>query len=197
MISAAFASDVGVDNDPVRADSGYIWYDVASVSPAHDRTLDEVKSQVEQGWRQDEIATRLQAKAADLVDKLKGGTALDALAKTDGLERRHRRQAQARSNRNAVAAGDRSGVSHRQGRFRQRRGNKPDEWIVFRVTDVTTPALDPASPEAKRLDDVVGRQISDDLFAEYVAAIEDELGTNVNQAALAQAVSGGAPTDTE
>ena len=196
MISAAFASDVGVDNDPVAADSGYIWYDVASVSPAHDRPLDEVKSQVEQGWRQDEVATRLQAKAADLVDKLKGGTALDALAKTDGLSV---------ATADTLKRGQTGTLSPRaiEAVFRTVKdgfgsaANKPDEWIVFRVTDVTTPALDPASPEAKRLDDVVGRQISDDLFAEYVAAIEDELGTNVNQAALAQAVSGGAPTDTE
>ena len=196
VISAAFASDVGVDNDPVAADGGYIWYDVASVSPAHDRPLDEVKSQVEQGWRQDEIATRLQAKAADLVDKLKGGTALDALAKTDGLtvataDKLKRGQTGTLSPRaiEAVFRTAKDGFGSA--------ANKPDEWIVFRVTDVTTPALDPASPEAKRLDDVVGRQISDDVFAEYVAAIEDELGTNVNQAALAQAVSGGAPTDTE
>ena len=68
---------------------------------------------------------------------------------------------------------------------------------MFRVTDVTTPPLDANSPEAKHLDEVVGRQIADDVFAEYVAALEDEIGTNVNQAALAQAVSGGAPTDTE
>ncbi len=29
VISAAFASDVGVDNDPIQADGGYVWYDVA------------------------------------------------------------------------------------------------------------------------------------------------------------------------
>ena len=30
VISAAFASDVGVDNDPIDADGGYVWYDVAA-----------------------------------------------------------------------------------------------------------------------------------------------------------------------
>jgi peptidyl-prolyl cis-trans isomerase D len=196
VISAAFASDVGVDNDPVAADGGYIWYDVASVSPAHERSFDEVKNQVEQGWRRDEIATRLQTKAAELVDKLRAGTALDALAKADGLD---------------VAAADKlkrgqpGALSPRavEAVFRTAKdgfgsaSNKPDEWIVFRVTDLTTPAFNANSPEAKQLDEVVGRQIADDVFGEYVAALEDELGTNVNQAALAQAVSGGAPTDTE
>ena len=58
VIGAAFASDVGVDNDPIDADGGYVWYDVAAITPAHDRTLDEVKAEVEQHWRNDEIADR-------------------------------------------------------------------------------------------------------------------------------------------
>ena len=86
VVSAAFASDVGVDNDPIDVDGGYIWYDVAAITPARDRTLDEVKSQVEQRWREDQIASRLKAKAAELLDKLKGGTPFDALAKADGLK---------------------------------------------------------------------------------------------------------------
>src|SRR5580693_10746458 len=45
VVNAAFASDVGVDNDPLDADGGYIWYDVAGVTPAHDRNLDEVEDQ--------------------------------------------------------------------------------------------------------------------------------------------------------
>ena len=45
VVSAAFATDVGVDNDPLDADGGYIWYNVVGVTPSRDRTLDEVKDQ--------------------------------------------------------------------------------------------------------------------------------------------------------
>ena len=45
--AAAFATDVGVDNDPIDADGGYVWYDVAAITPARDRTLDEVKGPVD------------------------------------------------------------------------------------------------------------------------------------------------------
>ncbi len=78
VINAAFNSDVGVDNDPISVEGGYIWYDVAGITPAHDRTLDEVKSQVEQRWHDDEVAKRLKAKATELLDKLKAGEPLDA-----------------------------------------------------------------------------------------------------------------------
>ena len=67
-------------------DGGYLWYDVTGITPARDRTLAEVKDKVETRWRDDEIAKRLQAKANDMVGKLKAGTALDQLATETGLK---------------------------------------------------------------------------------------------------------------
>jgi peptidyl-prolyl cis-trans isomerase D len=87
VVAAAFASDVGVDNDPLQLPSGgYLWFDVTGITPARDRTLDEVKDKVAARWRDDEIAKRLQAKANDMVGKLKAGTALDQLATEAGLK---------------------------------------------------------------------------------------------------------------
>ena len=87
VVAAAFASDVGVDNDPLQLpNGGYLWYDVTGITPARDRTLDEVKDKVEARWRDDEIAKRLKAKADDMVGKLKAGTALDQLATETGLK---------------------------------------------------------------------------------------------------------------
>ena len=86
VVAAAFASDVGVDNDPIDADGGYVWYAVAAITPAHDRSFDEVKTEVEQHWRNDEVASLLKTKAVDLLDKLKSGTAMDAVASSNGLK---------------------------------------------------------------------------------------------------------------
>ena len=57
-----------------------------------------------------------------------------------------------------------------------------------------TPKLDPNSPDGKaHRADACSARLSDDVFGQYVGWLEDELGTNVNQAALAQAVGSGAP----
>ena len=86
VISAAFASDVGVDTDPLQLPSGgYLYYDVTGVTPSRERTLEEVKDQVTARWRDDEIAKRLQAKADDLVGKLKAGTSFAQVASEAGL----------------------------------------------------------------------------------------------------------------
>src|SRR4029079_11749677 len=73
VVSQAFNSDVGVDNDPVQFNGGYVWYDVLGTTPSRERTLDEMRDQVESRWREDQIASRLRTKAAEMVKKLEQG----------------------------------------------------------------------------------------------------------------------------
>jgi peptidyl-prolyl cis-trans isomerase D len=196
VISTAFASDVGVDNDPIQADGGYVWYDVVAITPAHDRTLDEVKNQVEARWREDEIASRLKAKATDILDKLKGGTPLDAVAKANGLAVETADNLKRDKPTAGVSARMLGSIFHTaKDGFGSAEGDSPSDWIVFRVTAVTDPKLDANSPDAKRIDDVVQRQETNDLMSEYMAWLENDLGTSVNQTALAQAVGSGAPAE--
>lgn len=189
VIRAAFASDVGVDNDPIETDSGFVWYSVAGITPSRDRTLDEVKSVVEEHWRQDEIANRLRTKATELLDKLKGGTPLDEVAKANDLtvEKADKiKRGKASGNISASMAGS---IFHTaKDAYGTAEGDKPTEWIVFRVTDVTTPKLEANSDYDKRISEIVERQTVDDVFGEYLAWLEDDLGTSVNRAALAQAL---------
>jgi peptidyl-prolyl cis-trans isomerase D len=194
VIAAAFASDVGVDNDPIEADGGYVWYDVAAVTPSHERPLDEVKDEVTRRWRDDETASRLKTKAADLLDKLKGGTPFDALAAANGLKI----ETAADFKRGGAVAGLSpkmiNAVFHTaKDGFGDGEGNDPTQWIVFRVTDVKTPNLDPNAADAKNITQTVQRQLSDDMIGQYVAWLESDLGTTINTAALAQTMGNNAP----
>jgi peptidyl-prolyl cis-trans isomerase D len=167
---------------------------VAAVTPAHDRTLDDVKPQVEQQWRAVETATRLKAKADELLDKLKGGTPFDLLAATNGL----RIATAADFKRGGVAPG----LSPRtiEAAFRTPRdtfgsgeGADPSQWAVFRVTDVKTPPLDANVADGKGMQQTVQRQLSDDMIGQYVSWLENELGTTVNSGVLAQALGSNGP----
>jgi peptidyl-prolyl cis-trans isomerase D len=64
---------------------------------------------------------------------------------------------------------------------------------VFKVTDVKTPSFEANSPNGKALNDMASRQVSDDVFGQYMAWLETDLGTSVNQAALQQALGNSAP----
>jgi peptidyl-prolyl cis-trans isomerase D len=192
VVSAAFATEVGVDNDPLDVDGGYVWYDVVGVTPSRDRTLDEVKDKVEAAWRDDEIASRLKAKSAELLDKLKSGTPLDAIATADGLKIETADKLTRGKPVGEISAKVLTAAFHTaKDSHGSAEGDKPSEWLVFRVTGVTDPKLDANSADAKRFADVVKRQETDDIYGQYVTWLEDELGTSINRAALAQALSGG------
>jgi len=194
VISAAFASDVGVENDPISSDGGYVWYDVTAIAPAHDRTLDQVKSEAEARWREDEIATRLKAKAAEILDKLKNGNSLDDLAKANDLKLETADNLQ----RNKSAAGLSAKIVASVFRtakdaFGSAEGDQPSDWVVFRVTAVSTPKLEANLPEEKHLEETLQSQQTNDILGQYVARLQDDLGMSVNQAALQQALGNSTP----
>ena len=141
VVSQAFNSDVGVDNDPIQFNGGYVWYDVLGITPSRERTLDEVKDQVEARWRDDQITSRLRTKATEMVQKLEQGGKLADEAAAVGLKVETAAGFSRDASLPGVPAGvDHGGVPHRQGRRRTDPGAGGSEWIVFRVTDVTRAA---------------------------------------------------------
>jgi peptidyl-prolyl cis-trans isomerase D len=58
------------------------------------------------------------------------------------------------------------------------------------------PTLDASADEAKRTVETLNRGLSEDIFSEYVAKLENEIGVTINQSALNQVVSGGTASDT-
>jgi len=194
VVKAAFASDVGVDNDPIDADGGYIWYDVAAIAPARERTLDEVKAEVEQRWRDDEIASRLKTKANDMIGKLNGGDQLAALAAADGLKIQKANNIKRGTASGAISAQMTDAVFQTaKDAYGSVAGDNSSQWVVFRVLEVNTPALDANSPDHGRIAQTVQRELSADLVGQYVARLEDDLGASVNASMLAQAAGNSAP----
>jgi peptidyl-prolyl cis-trans isomerase D len=188
VVSQAFNSDVGVDNDPISFKGGYVWFDVLGITPPRDRTLDEVRDQVEARWREDQIANRLRAKATEMVQKLEqGGTLADEAAsigvKVETATDLKRESSPAGVPSGLIAAAFRTAKNG----FGQTPGSAGTEWIVFRVTDITVPPVDLASDEMKKAKESLARALSEEQLAEYVAKLEKDIGTSINEAAFAQA----------
>ena len=57
---------------------------------------------------------------------------------------------------------------------------------MFRVTDVSVPPIDLAADDMKKLRDQLTRGMSDEQVAQYVAKLEKDIGTSVNEAGFAQ-----------
>ncbi len=193
VITPIFASDIGVDSEPQQLPGGgYIWHDVTGITPARERTLDEVKDQVATRWREDEVGRILQAKAEEMLGKLKAGTTLAQVAEEANLQVQTGADLQRRRPSGFVpaklieaafnVAKDEAGIAE---------GDQRTERYVFRVTDITVPKLDPASPDAQQLTTTLQNAYADDIISQYIARLQADYGVSINQQALNQVIGGG------
>ena len=188
VIGGAFSTDIGNENDPLQlTGGGFVWYDVAAITPSRERKLDEVKDRVEERWREDQIIKRIDAKATELMDKLKSGTSLAEVATAaelkveskSGLKRRGSDAMPARvitevfrTAKDGLASAD---------------GEKATDRIIFRVTDIKVPTFDAASETVTSIRNQLKSSYNDELMTQYITRLESDLGTSVNQSGLAQA----------
>ena len=193
VVSAAFASDVGVDTEALQLpNGGYLYFDVIGVTPSRERSLDEVKDQVAERWRDDEIARRLQAKADDLVAKLKAGTPFAQLATEADLKLSTASDLQRGKSGGFLPAKVIDVVFRTpKGVPASAQGDKDTERFVFRVTDIVDPAFDANSPDGKAIADTLQSSYGEDIVTEYIGRLQNEFGVTVNPSAFNQVIGVG------
>jgi len=192
VLNAAFATDTGVENDPIDAkDDGIVWYEVLGIAPQRLKPFDQVKDEVAKDWRSEEVRTRVAKYAQDLVSALNGGKTLEDVAKdlnvevltSDPLKREG-------ITVNVLPATVAQAFTLPEKGFGSAPSGMEEGRIVFQVDKVTPPpALDAA--EADRLKQQLGLLISEDAIAEYFSALEARYGVSVNQQALAKLIGSG------
>lgn len=186
LLKAAFASDVGVDNETLSLpQGGYQWFEVAKIDRAREKSFEEARAQVEKDWRDRETAKRMGEKAADLTKRLDGGAPIAALAAESGA---------ALKRAEGVTRG--GGADFPQPAvaqvFNVRVGGAgaaelDDGRLVFKVAGSSAPPVDYAEPSLTSIADQVKRSYLDDLMGEYLAAAQTKLGVKVNSQAFAAA----------
>jgi peptidyl-prolyl cis-trans isomerase D len=193
ILPAVFVADIHGEHEPLRMQGGgYVWYDVEDVKSARERPLEEVKDEVVARWRDDEIASRLKAKAGQMLDQIKGGKSFNELAAAGKLKVEWRPGIKRGNPPPGIPVAAVDAV------FRTPKdasgsveGSGPTEWLVFRVTEITVPAFDPEAADVKRLEEALRRGIGDEIIGQYIARLQGDAGVSINASALSQAVGGG------
>jgi peptidyl-prolyl cis-trans isomerase D len=189
IINSAFNTDIGNENDPLQVPGGgFVWYDVVDITPSRERKLDEVKDRVETRFREDEIVKRLNAKTTEIVDKLKSGTSLADAAAANGLNVETKSGLKRQGSETLPARVVTEVFRTAKNAVGSAEGQNATDRVIFRVTDIKVPTFDANSAAVKSLTDQLKGAYNDDLLGQYVTRLENELGININQAALDQAV---------
>ncbi len=193
LLKAAFASDIGVDNETLTLpQGGYQWFEVAKIEKARQKTFEEARRDVEKAWRDDETARLLSAKSVDISKRLEGGESMAAVAASEGgLEVKHATDVKRGGGKdlpaNAVAQIFNVGVGS-VGSARLDDGGR----IIFKVADAVVPPIDFADPSLVSIGGEVKKTYGDDLLAQYLTSLQNDLGVKVNMQAFSAAAGGAA-----
>jgi peptidyl-prolyl cis-trans isomerase D len=189
LIKAVFDAEPNTENDALTtADNGFVFYEVASITPARDRTLDEVRQKVVADWTAAETSKRLAAKADELEKRLKAGATLDVIASELKLEKQTKRGVKREAD--DVDFG-KEGAAAMFGVGEGGTGLIPsptgDGQILYKVAEVFEPAGADVSSVPDDAQKSFTSGMSDDLLDQLVAQLQTQYDVRIDQAAVAQA----------
>jgi len=189
LIAAAFEAEEGAENSPLNAaDSGFLWYEVTGITPARDRTFDEVRDRVTADWIAEETDKRIAEKADALADRMNNGETLTQVAETEGFTVETKYGLQRGGNDGDFGAGGITeifdGGPEHSGTVSSPSGNG---YIVYAVSAVTQP-VGGVESLGENVRPTIKQSISDDLLDQLVAKLQTVYPVRVNQRAIERAL---------
>lgn len=188
LVAGAFESDVGIENPPIEEGEQFVWYNVTGVTPARDRTLDEVRDRALADWRAEETEAALTALAQERLTALSSADSIDSFALEIGksvatiptITRRPQIPGVSDENATEIFA-----TSHGENGVLTPAGRVQERW-VFQVSDINVPDFNPDDAELLQVQDALDTTIEGELLNQYIASLQDSLGVSLNQALLNQ-----------
>ncbi|MGE8942477.1 SurA N-terminal domain-containing protein [Leptospira interrogans] len=189
LLAVGFQTAVGSEGETIElAGGGYGWVDVLNITETKQRSFEEAEADVKALWREQETRRLLAELAAKLAERATQGEAMDKLAAEVGgkveTAANFKRIGGAPGLPEAAITlafitpkGNATSVETQDGKSR----------LVFRVTEIT-PAPATSKEELDKLRPVINRQMQGDALASYVAALQQQLGVNINQDAYLRAI---------
>lgn len=191
MLRAAFEAEPNIENPAINIGStGFVFFEVKSVTAARDRSLDEVKAKVTADWITEETDRLFSTKVAELEKRLRDRNDLDAIATEFGVTKETKRGLKRGADDADLGAAGVTAV------FAVAEGGvgtavSPDEKSrnLFKVTEVFEPTGSGAEAVSAENQQAFASGMADDLLDQLVAKLQTEYGVTTNPAAIQQALS--------
>ena len=191
LITAAFNSDIGADNEPLRTRAGgYVWYEVTGVEAARDRSLDEVRDEAGAQWRAEQLSRQLGERARAIVERLDKGETLQVIAGEFGLQAQSVTELARAAPKDDVPADVVNRIFATPVGKAASAAAGEDRRIVFKVASATVPPFVTSTSEAERVVEQLRIILSDDLIGQYIAQLQKDLGVSINQQNVRRAIGG-------
>jgi peptidyl-prolyl cis-trans isomerase D len=190
FLKSVFAADEGGQNDALQDGHGLLWYEIAKVAPGRDRTLDEVRDKARAAWTDEEAQNRLKAKADEIAAALKAGKPIAELAAAASVEVETADVTRQSTDAGLGSEGLKAAFSGPEGTTASVGG--PDGTrLVVRVAKVTAEPMADGAGESVDIADQLSGALRNSLLDQFVAAVEEDYGTTINQSMLNAVVGAG------
>ena len=186
---ALFATSQGLESEASQlGDGGYAWVDVLGVTPAKQKTLDEVKAEAKTLWLAEDKQRQIIDAAGKFVERLNKGGALETIAKELGAKvEKTTAFTRATSPQGLSAAAVQVAFARPKGGVQAAASVDGASRALIRVADViAAPAA--TKEQSDKLKAELSRQFQNDQLNAYVLGLQNRFGTTLNPAALAQAL---------
>lgn len=183
VAAAAFRAEPGALTPSVSLGSNRnVWFDLKSVEPARDQTLDEVRDELVAEWTEQKTSEALTAEVAITLDKMRAGMSLvDAAADLNqfpvpSLPMGRDGDGTPVLNASVAEAIFDGGPGHFGAAI-----NGDGDQVVFQVIEVTPAEADAATPAIEQF---VANSITDGLDADFQRGLLDLGALRINRQAL-------------
>jgi len=190
VLKAAFASDVGVENDALTPQDSYYWYEVREVTPSALKPLDTVKAQVVSDVTARKIRELLTERATGLVKSLDDGATLEKLgleAKAEIKTARGLKRNEASADFDVPAVTALFSIPENEFAWSLEGDGKTAK--IMQSQTVLAEPFDSKSSAAKELAQSVKEAAAKDILTTYLTALQEQVGVSINDT-LWQQVSG-------
>lgn len=189
VLTAAFETDVGLENDPVPTDrNSFAWYEVTAVAEARERTLSEVHDKVVAAWKEAERRRLLTEQADALKIEVEKAGDLAKVAAERFLEIRKApkltRLTKPSGDLSATALAAVFGAT--KGSVVAADGGQPLTALVLAIDNILVPPYAADAPDLAQQKQQLDSQFVGNLLAMYVGELQTRSDVRFNQAVLEQ-----------
>lgn len=184
LLAEAFRTEVGAENQAIAIGrDGYVWFDLAEIIPARDRTLDEAREQVVEDWTAEQQKAALTAKAGELKARVEKGETLAAIASELALAVETKAGIRRSSNDAPLSqAAVSAAFAGPNGLVAAAPGAGDDGQIVLKVTEVNTAPTSLAAEDGEQAQiEAIARASGDDILDQMVNQLQTSYGVAINR----------------
>ena len=191
LLPAVFSAEPGLENAPLNiGSSGFLWYEVKSVTAERERPVTEVKDKLTADWKTAKGAELLAAKAAEFAKQVSGGKSMDDIAAALKLETQTKRGLKRDfDDADLDAATVEAAFGGGKDYVTVSAGGSGETQYILKVAETYEPADKSPGAIAEEQKKRANSAVSDDLLDQLVARLQGEFPVTVNQALIERALA--------